>query len=104
MRDPAMPFNRHTFDQHFKTIVGDAELVTGRTDPKGVVFHTLRHTFASWLVMRGVDLYTVAQLLGNSLRMVELCYSHLSPDFRQRAVDRLAGAVVVPEPERTDGI
>jgi integrase len=97
LRNPALPFSRDTFDEHFKMIVGNAELVTGRTDPNGVVFHTLRHTFASWLVMAGVDLYTVAQLLGNSLRMVEVTYSHLSPDFRQRAMDRLSGAVLIPE-------
>ena len=97
IQDPRLCFNRYTFDEHFKQIVGDAELVQGRKDPMGVVFHTLRHTFASWLVQRRVDLYTVAQLLGNSLRMVESTYAHLAPDFRQRAVDRLAGAVAVPQ-------
>lgn len=97
IQDASLCFNRHTFDLQFRKIVGNAELVQGRTDPQGVVFHTLRHTFASWLVMRGVDLYTVAQLLGNSLKMVEGTYSHLSPDFRQRAVDRLSGAVRMPD-------
>lgn len=83
-------------DAAFRRIVVDSGLPSGRKDPKGITYHTLRHTFASWLVMRGVDLYTVAQLLGNSLKMVETTYAHLAPDFRQRAVDRLAGVITLP--------
>jgi integrase len=94
--DATRPMRQNTFTPHFARVVSDAELVYGRSATRGVVYHTLRHTFASWLIMRGVDLYTVAQLLGNSLKMVEKIYGHLAPDFRQRAVDRLAGAVRMP--------
>jgi integrase len=76
-----------------KTIVEGAGLPYGQKTPRGVTFHTFRHTFASWLVMRGVDLYTVAQLLGNRLAEVEQTYAHLSPDHRRRAVEKLAGAL-----------
>lgn len=93
---PEAPIADKTLMRHFKRIVEDAELVSGQEDPRGVVFHTLRHTFASWLVMKGVDLFTVSQLLGNSLKMVEKVYGHLAPDYRQRAVDRLAGVVAIP--------
>jgi integrase len=94
--DPARPTHADVFTPQFKRVVQNAELVYGRKEKKGVVYHTLRHTFASWLIMRGVDLYTVAQLLGNSLAMVEETYGHLAPDFRQRAVDRLSGAIRIP--------
>jgi integrase len=91
------PLTKHGFTKHWQRVVTDAELVYGRRPKDGVVYHTLRHTFASWLVMRGVDLYTIAQLLGNSLAMVEKTYSHLAPDFRQRALDRLNGAIALPQ-------
>lgn len=47
-------------------------------DPRDkVVFHTLRHTYASWLVAKGVDLYTVKELMGHgSIAMTER-YSHV---------------------------
>ena len=54
-----------------------------------VVFHTLRHTYASWLVMSGVDLYTVQRLMGHmSISMTER-YSHLAPDHLRKAVSRM---------------
>lgn len=47
-----------------------------------VVFHTLRHTYASHLVMAGASLLAVMKLLGHAdIRLVVKCYAHLSPDF-----------------------
>jgi len=60
--------------------------------PGKVTLHTLRHTFASRLVMAGVDLLTVKALGGwNRLEMVER-YSHLAPAHKRAAVERLAQA------------
>ena len=49
--------------------------------------HTLRHTFASYLVMQGVDIRTVQELLGHSTVNVTERYSHLSPVHRLKAVE-----------------
>jgi integrase len=54
-----------------------------------VVFHTLRHTYASWLVMSGVDLYTVQKLMGHSTISMTERYSHLAPDHLKKAVKML---------------
>jgi integrase len=52
-------------------------------------FHGLRHTFASRLVMRGVDLLTVKELLGHKTLTMTLRYTQLASDHKQRAVSML---------------
>ncbi len=55
-------------------------------------FHDLRHTFASHLVMSGVDLMTVKELLGHATLTMTMRYSHLAPDHRMRAIKTLDSA------------
>ena len=56
-------------------------------------FHDMRHTFASHLVMAGVDITTVKELLGHKTLTMTLRYSHLAPSHKIRAVDILDNAM-----------
>ena len=58
------------------------------------VWHSNRHTFASRLVMAGVDVLTVKELGGwRTLAMVQR-YAHLAPAHLHTAVERLVGSAV----------
>jgi integrase len=56
-----------------------------------VTFHTLRHTFASWAIMRGVTLKELQELLGHSSLAIPMRYAHLAPEHLRTAVSRLEG-------------
>lgn len=78
----------------FEKTVKDLGLNQGVTDPRQkVVFHTLRHTYASWLVQNGVNLYTVQKLLGHSTISQTERYSHLAPSTLQEAVKVLEKSI-----------
>lgn len=51
-----------------------------------LTYHSLRHTFASWLVQRDVQLMKVARLLGDTVEMVTETYGHLMPTDLERAI------------------
>jgi integrase len=57
--------------------------------PDVTKIHSLRHTFASHLVMKGVDLPTVQKLLGHADIQTTMVYSHLAPDHLVTAVGKL---------------
>jgi integrase len=56
----------------------------------GVTWHTLRHTFASRLLDRGVDIVTVKELLGHSTVLVTMRYLHPNLQAKMQAVAKLA--------------
>lgn len=58
---------------------------------KKIVFYSLRHTFASWLVQQGTPLYIVRDAMGHSSQEITERYAHLAPTHIQNAVLSLPG-------------
>lgn len=58
--------------------------------PEGTTAYTLRHSVISDLVHDGLDLLTVAQISGTSVRMIEQHYGHLRGDIAADALAKLA--------------
>jgi site-specific recombinase XerD len=52
--------------------------------------HCNRHTFASKLVVAGVDLHTAGELLGHRTAQIAKRYAHLSVNHNQAAVERIS--------------
>ena len=52
-------------------------------------FHSLRHSFASSLVRKGVSIYHVSKLLGHADIKTTMIYSHLNIDDLRNAVEKL---------------
>ena len=75
--------NRYMLSHQFKTYVRLAGL-----DDR-MHFHSLRHTFATWLVQAKVSIYEVQKLLGHSSITVTQIYSHLAPSELHEAVNKI---------------
>jgi integrase len=55
----------------------------------GIGWHTLRHTCASHLAAQGVDVATIAKILGHASITTTQIYMHLSPDHLKDSISRL---------------
>ncbi len=76
-KQPSVDFVSHKFHKTLLKTTLDRKLH----------FHSLRHTFASWLVQDGISLYEVQKLLGHSSSRVTEIYAHLLPETRHDTVE-----------------
>ena len=74
--------SQHNYQRWFNEALSEAKI-------NDYSWHCNRHTFASRLVMAGVDLRTVAELMGNSSIQMTMRYAHLAPQHNRATVDRL---------------
>lgn len=56
---------------------------------KGVSIHSLRHTYATNLLANGIDIKTVAALLGDTVETVLKTYVHYNDDMREKAAEMI---------------
>ena len=78
------PATQNILTQRFKKYVYKAKI-----NPS-LNFHSIRHTFASWLVQNGVSIYKVSKLLGHSNVKTTEIYSHLRNEDFNEAVNSLS--------------
>jgi integrase len=53
-------------------------------------FHSLRHTFASWLAQDGTSIYVIKDFLGHSDLKMTAVYSHLQPTQLHSEVNKIS--------------
>lgn len=79
------PFNKKSFRYAWQDIKRLGTL------PEELHLQTLRHNFASQLVMAGQDLLTTSKLMATSVSMIENYYGHLRPDVVSSALNKMVG-------------
>jgi integrase len=87
----ARPWHLDTLSTQFRTACQEAGI-------GALGLHALRHTFASRLVMAGIDLSTVKELMGHADIQMTLRYAHLSPLHRRTAMETLEARFFAPSP------
>ena len=91
MKHPTHPESTYVFynkdGSRLRDIRGSYNKAVKASGLDHMTFHSLRHTYASLLVMKGRDLPTVQQLLGHADIKTTMRYAHLEPDHLKLAVE-----------------
>lgn len=75
-------FPEKNYDRKLRQYCRDLKL-------RDISFHTLRHTYGSWLAMGGVDIKTIAELMGHEDIETTQRYIHIASEHKRNAVQTL---------------
>lgn len=78
------PYRPRPIETPFKHALRQAKI-------EGVVFHTLRHTHASWLAQKGVPLLAIAESMNHKTFAMTKRYAHLCLDNRAKMLEQVFG-------------
>jgi integrase len=73
----------------FKKACEEAGLEYGRDKADGVTFHTLRHTYGTYLAKQGTHIRTIQELLGHKNIKMTQRYTKVADDSKRQAVNGL---------------
>lgn len=78
--------------ESFKEAWDEVAIKLGKDEEPGWVPYAMRHTCASRLVQRGVDIRRVRDWMGHSTIQTTMTYAHLAPDDLEQCADALNAA------------
>ena len=85
---------REDISKQFTKLIARTGLNKGIRDvSQRAVFHTLRHTFASWLALNGTDIFRIKVLMRHETIAMTMRYAHLVPDATRGAVENIRPAM-----------
>jgi integrase len=82
------PYKPANFNKSWVHALIDARLANTKDTPldEKLVFHSLRHTHASWLAQQGAPLLAIADSMGHKSLSMTKRYSHLCVDSRKEMI------------------
>ncbi|MDA8124036.1 MAG: tyrosine-type recombinase/integrase [Deltaproteobacteria bacterium] len=87
----------------FKRTIDELKFNDGIDDPRlQICFHSCRHSYASWMIEEGADLYTVQKLLGHKTNVMTQRYGHMSESRLKDAAKALSLALRPKEKAEED--
>ncbi len=96
---------RNRISRTFDRVVSDLKLNDGVKDPRlRLTFHSLRHSYASFLAMQGVSLLTIKEALGHKSLAMAMRYSHLAPTALKETARVVEKALKQKQPDNVIGI
>jgi integrase len=63
----------------------------------------MRHTFATWALDAGIDIYDLARLMGTSVQVIDKTYGHFARGQGERARERLNRRPSISAEEAAEG-
>ena len=84
------PYKPANFNRAWEQALIDAKLANTENTPASekLVFHSLRHTHASWLAQQGAPLLAIADSMGHKSLAMTKRYAHLCIDTRKELIQK----------------
>ena len=97
--DSPFVFTNPRTGQRYRNLRQSFQKACSRAGISDFRWHDLRHTFASWHVQSGTDLYRLSRILGHSTLQMTTRYAHLATEHLHEAVRGVATFMATTSPD-----